>query len=53
MLYYLGVMQFVVQKLGWVLQTLLGTTAGESLNAAANIFIGQVQDSYETFIVNI
>ena len=35
-------MQFVVKVLGSLLQALMGTTAGESLNAAGNIFIGQV-----------
>lgn len=39
-LYYLGVMQFIVMKLGWILQVLLGTTVCESVNAAANIFLG-------------
>ena len=42
MLYYLGVMQWVVQKIGFLLQTIIGTTAVESLNAAANIFLAQV-----------
>lgn len=41
-LYYWGVMQWVVMKLGWCLQVTLGTTACESVNAAANIFLGQV-----------
>lgn len=35
-------MTWVVMKVGWVLQVLLGTTAAESMNAAANIFLGQV-----------
>ncbi|GAB0100840.1 Sodium/nucleoside cotransporter [Sergentomyia squamirostris] len=40
-LYYLGVMQWVVIKLGWILQVCLGTTICESVTAAANIFLGQ------------
>ncbi|CAL4128152.1 unnamed protein product [Meganyctiphanes norvegica] len=40
-LYYYGVMQWVVIKLGWCLQVTIGTTACESVNAAANIFLGQ------------
>ncbi|CAG7834095.1 unnamed protein product [Allacma fusca] len=40
-LYYYGMMMWVITKLGWVLQTTVGTTAAESMNAAANIFIGQ------------
>uniref|UniRef100_A0A1B0DND1 Uncharacterized protein n=1 Tax=Phlebotomus papatasi TaxID=29031 RepID=A0A1B0DND1_PHLPP len=42
-LYYLGVMQWVVIKLGWILQVCLGTTVCESVNAAANIFLGQTE----------
>ena len=41
-LYYYGIMQWVVVKLGWLLQVTVGTTAAESVNAAANIFLGQV-----------
>ncbi|XP_021696985.1 solute carrier family 28 member 3 isoform X1 [Aedes aegypti] len=39
-LYYLGAMQWVVLKLGWILQSILGTTVCESVIAAANIFLG-------------
>lgn len=39
-LYYMEVMQWVVMKLGWVLTSILGTTICESVNAAANIFLG-------------
>ncbi|KAL4222942.1 hypothetical protein ACF0H5_018983 [Mactra antiquata] len=39
-LYYIGAMQMVINKMGWVLRKLLGTTAPESVCAAANIFIG-------------
>ncbi|KAK4308218.1 hypothetical protein Pmani_020065 [Petrolisthes manimaculis] len=42
-LYYWGVMQWVVLKLGWCLQVTIGTTACESINAAANIFLGQTE----------
>ncbi len=41
-LYYLGWMQVIIQKVSIVMQLCMGTTAGESLNAAGNIFIGQV-----------
>lgn len=36
-------MTWVVMKVGWVLQILLGTTAAESMNASANIFLGQTE----------
>lgn len=42
MLYYYGAMQWVLLKLGWLLQKLMGTTVCESVNAAASIFIGMV-----------
>lgn len=42
-LYHLGIMQVIVRVLGRGLQTLLGTKPVESLNAAANIFVGQTE----------
>lgn len=39
-LYYLGTMQWVLFKLGWILQAIMGTTVCESVNAAGNIFLG-------------
>ena len=42
-LFYLGTMTWVVGKVGWLLQVTLGTTACESMNAAANIFLGQTE----------
>lgn len=33
-------MQWVLFKLGWILQSILGTTVCESVNAAGNIFLG-------------
>ena len=42
-LFYLGAMTWLVGKLGWLLQVSLGTTACESVNAAANIFLGQTE----------
>ncbi|MBS0203663.1 MAG: NupC/NupG family nucleoside CNT transporter [Planctomycetes bacterium] len=43
MLYYLGIMQIVVQSLAKVLQWTLGTSAAETLSASANIFMGQTE----------
>ena len=42
-LFYLGVMRWLVVKLGWLLQVTVGTTACESMNAAGNIFLGQTE----------
>ncbi|PNF32372.1 hypothetical protein B7P43_G10102 [Cryptotermes secundus] len=39
-LYYYGIMQWVVIKLGWLIQVLMGTTVCESVNAAASVFLG-------------
>jgi CNT family concentrative nucleoside transporter len=43
MLYYLGVMQVVVQGMSRVMQWTLGTSAAETLSASANIFVGQTE----------
>ena len=42
-LYHIGIMQFVVRLVGGALRWVIGTRAVESLNAAANIFIGQTE----------
>ena len=42
-LYYLGIMQFVIKIIGGALSKLLGTSKAESVNAAANIFVGQTE----------
>lgn len=42
-LYYLGVMQFVIKVLGGALQKILGTSRVESMSATANIFVGQTE----------
>ncbi|XP_058396524.1 sodium/nucleoside cotransporter 2 [Diceros bicornis minor] len=39
-LYYLGVVQWVIQKIAWFLQVTMGTTATETLAVAGNIFVG-------------
>ena len=42
-LYYLGIMQRVVQGMAWIMAKLLGTSGAESLDVAANTFIGQTE----------
>lgn len=42
-LYHFGIMQRVVRAMAWVLQRTMGTTAVESLSAAANVFLGQTE----------
>ena len=42
-LYYIGVMQWVVRIIGGGLKALLRTSAPESMSAATNIFIGQTE----------
>ncbi|WP_281647062.1 NupC/NupG family nucleoside CNT transporter [Parendozoicomonas sp. Alg238-R29] len=42
-LYYLGIMQFVVKLLGGGLRKMLGTSRAESLSATANVFVGQTE----------
>lgn len=42
-LYYLGIMKWVIRILGGGLQKLLNTSRPESMSAAANIFVGQTE----------
>lgn len=42
-LYYLGVMGWIIRLIGGALQALLGTSKAESMSAAANIFVGHTE----------
>ena len=42
-LYYMGIMKWVINILGGALSKLLGTSRTESLSATANIFVGQTE----------
>ena len=42
-LYHLHVMQLIVKVLGGAIQWIIGTCKVESLNAAANVFVGQTE----------
>lgn len=42
-LYYLGVMQFVIKVMAWVMQKTLGTSGPESMAAAANVLVGHTE----------
>ena len=42
-LYYLGIMQFVIKIIGGALSKLLGTSKLETISASANIFLGQTE----------
>lgn len=44
-LFYWGVMQYIIRKIAAVMQITMETTAAESLNSAGNIFVGQVSFS--------
>lgn len=41
--YYLGIMQFLVKGIAWVMVRTMGTSGAESLSAAGNIFVGQTE----------
>lgn len=43
LLYYLGVLQFIIKGFAWVMSKTMRLTGAESLAAAANIFIGQTE----------
>src|SRR5690606_31985630 len=42
-LYHLKIMQWVVKLVGGAIRRIIGTGPVESLNAAANIFVGQTE----------
>ncbi|XP_008280369.1 sodium/nucleoside cotransporter 1 [Stegastes partitus] len=42
-LYFLGIMQWLILKISWVMQITLGTSPTETLSVAGNIFIGQTE----------
>ncbi|XP_053323212.1 solute carrier family 28 member 3 [Spea bombifrons] len=43
MLYHIGFMQWLIKKVGWIMQITMATTPTESLVAAGNIFVGQTE----------
>lgn len=42
-LYYLGILQRVVQAMAWLMIRLMGTSGAESLSNSANVFVGQTE----------
>ncbi len=42
-LFYAGIIQFVVKGMAWVLTKLMGISGAESLSVAGNIFLGQTE----------
>ncbi|XP_061577844.1 sodium/nucleoside cotransporter 1 [Cololabis saira] len=42
-LYFLGVMQWIILKIAWVMEITLGTSPTETLSVAGNIFVGQTE----------
>jgi concentrative nucleoside transporter, CNT family len=43
LLYYFGVLQFVVKQMAWVMSRVMRLSGAESLAAAANVFVGQTE----------
>lgn len=43
LLYYLGILQFIIKGFAWVMSKTMQLTGAESLAAAANVFIGQTE----------
>ncbi len=42
-LYHLGIMQWIVERIAWVMAKTLKTSGVESLSCASNIFVGQTE----------
>jgi CNT family concentrative nucleoside transporter len=43
LLYYYGIMQFIIKQAAWVMTRLMAASGAESLNVAASIFMGQTE----------
>ncbi|KAI6170405.1 Sodium/nucleoside cotransporter [Aphelenchoides bicaudatus] len=46
LLYYYGIMQATLKRMGWLFQRTLGTTATESLNACSCMLVGQSEGPF-------
>ncbi|XP_046890105.1 sodium/nucleoside cotransporter 1 [Hypomesus transpacificus] len=42
-LYFLGIMQWIIIKISWAMQITMGTSPTETLSVAGNIFVGQTE----------
>ena len=42
-LYYIGLMPWIVNSLAWLMRRTLGTSGAETLSASANVFMGQTE----------
>lgn len=42
-LYYFGILQWVVRALAWAMRYLMGTSGAETLSVSANVFMGQTE----------
>ncbi|KAK9516695.1 hypothetical protein VZT92_024613 [Zoarces viviparus] len=42
-LYFLGIMQWLILKIAWCMQITMGTSPTETLSVAGNIFVGQTE----------
>ncbi|HTW30698.1 MAG TPA: nucleoside transporter C-terminal domain-containing protein [Candidatus Sulfotelmatobacter sp.] len=42
-LYYFGIMQFIIRIAAWLMTRVMGASGAESLNVAASIFMGQTE----------
>ncbi|HZW40637.1 MAG TPA: nucleoside transporter C-terminal domain-containing protein [Ignavibacteriaceae bacterium] len=42
-MYYLGIMQKIVQGMAWVMARVMGTSGAESISCAAEVFVGQTE----------
>jgi nucleoside permease NupC len=43
MLYYLGVVQYIILKFAWIMNKLMDASPTESMNVVASIFLGQAE----------
>ena len=43
LLYYFGILQFIVRGMAWIMSRIMRLSGAESLAAAANVFVGQTE----------
>ncbi len=43
LLYHLGVMQWIIRGMAWIMRKTMGTSGSESFSCAANVFVGQTE----------
>ena len=52
LLYYFGAIQYIILKVSFLINTIMGTSPTESMNSTANVFLGMVNRILDTILRN-